>query len=65
MLGTAACYHQYILGGRFFKTYFLDILFSGAYLLRTLSIFRLEKVLVWMVHNRKFQPQRFLIFWFL
>ena len=46
-------------------TYFLDILFSRAHLLRTLFIFRLEKVLVQMVHNRKFQPQRFLIFWFL
>ena len=30
----------------FFKTYFLDILFSRAHLLKTLFIFRLEKVLV-------------------
>ena len=47
----------------FFKTYFLDIFFSGAHLLRTLLIFRLEKVLVKMVRDRKFQPHRFLRFY--
>ena len=34
-----------IFGSRFLKIYFLDILFSGVHLLRTLFIFRLEKVL--------------------
>ena len=34
------------LAAGFFKTYFLDILFSRAHFLRTLFIFRLEKVLV-------------------
>ena len=29
---------------------------------RTLFIFRMEKAFVQMVHNRKFQPRRFLIF---
>ena len=39
---------------RFLKIYFLDILFDRGHLLRTLFIFRLEKILVQMVHNRKF-----------
>ena len=45
MLGTATSIVS-ILGSRFFKTYFLDILFGRAHLLRTFFIFRLEKVLV-------------------
>ena len=45
MLGTAHAI-IIILGSKFFKTYFLDILFRRAHLLRTLSIFRLEKFLV-------------------
>ena len=49
-----------------FKDLFLIyLLFSGCRILRTLFIFRPAKVLVQMVHNRKFQPQGFLIFLFL
>ena len=47
MLGTAVMPSFNInIGSNFFKTYFLDILFSRAHLLGTLSIFRLKKFLV-------------------
>ena len=46
MLGTATSHHQYRLGSRFLKTYFLDILSSIAHLLRTLFIFKLDEVLI-------------------
>ena len=62
MLGNCNIPSISILDNRFLNTYFLDILFSRAHILRTLFIFRLAKVLVWMVHNRKFQRQGCLTF---
>ena len=37
-------------------------MFNTGHILRTLFIFRMEKVLVQMVHNKNFQPQVFFIF---
>ena len=53
-----------IFGIRYLKNYFPDISFTRAHILRTLFIFRAEKVFVKMVYNRNFSL-KVLNFWFL
>ena len=69
MLRTAISLHQYFWQWLFKNLFpiYINIVWyvMVCHILRTLFIFRLEKVLVQMVYNRKFQPQEFLISWFL